>query len=736
MTRYGSGWLAAAALLCFGTDCVRATPATLFSQPAYQSPVRGDPGDLLMLAGDGFASSDTVVYQSITDTTQLPGPPAGAPVASDANTGVATVVSTLEVPHSLTISLPASMQSGQSYALWVLNADGEWSNGVTINDARPLWITPDSAYVSASKAGLPRYLKVVGRNLQPAAGATTQVRLIGPSTYTLTAQNDGDQTTAIERYVANVTLPTNMTAGTYTIQLSRDGSSWIGVASGQTLETLPDPTAPATFAVDDPAYGGCIPGDGVDDTLCIYKAIAAARRAGGGSVVFGPGVWDMGNDSAAGVVYFGVLVPVGVNIIGAGAGSTTIRRDTTWSMQKPIFTLQGQNTVQGIRFKDAYVYQPTDPGRTLLELGVAPANAQSYNAADPSTVSGVTITGNTFEQPFVAIQDGGMPIDHLFVTNNDFGAYDTGLLLDGTHYVSDSVIAFNTFEPGSYINAAVGQGAIPTGISSGQRLDFSNNVADGTSTQYLYNPATDAKGFRAAFFWSLIGDHEEVLVAQNTATCSGDKAGDGEAIAFDGNGNTSALATAQPVLAATSNSVTVQGPLLTLTNGTAYGELWIQIASGTGIGQVRPVVSYSSATGSSVTFTVSPAWDVAPAADSLVTTAKEYWQVYAVDNFVDQRQPLCQKSNANKPSGGVIGFWAGSSDSAIEGNQQYDTSGILYSLAYDVQSARYGTSPATGFQTFLDIRGNTIKGEYNWAASCSYSGIRGWYGASPDAPSA
>jgi hypothetical protein len=726
----------AVVLLISGGPFAAATPPTIFNQPAYESPVRGDPGDLLMLPGDGFATTDTVVYQALTDTTQPLAAPTAIPTTSDVNTGVAPVVSVLNVPHSLTVSLPATLQTDQSYVIWVRNANGEWSNGIRINDARPLWITPDSAYVTAANANLPRYLKVVGRNLQPAPGAATQVELLGPSTYILTAANDGDPTTAIERYVARVTLPGNMAPGSYMVQVSRDGTSWLNVASGQTLVVKADPVAPATFSVGDSAYGGCIANDGVDDTPCIVKAIAAARNAGGGSVVFGPGVWDMSNDSQTGVVTFGVLVPVGINIIGAGASSTTIQRDTTWRMQRPIFTLQGHNTVQDITFKDAYVYQPTDSGRMLLELGVNPISAQFFNASDPSNVSGVTITQNVFDQPFVGIQDNGMPIDHLFVTNNDFGAYDTGLFLASAHSVSDSVVAYNTFEPGSYIDVAAGGGAIPTRLSAGQRVDFSNNIADGTSTRFLYNPATDAKGFRAAFFWSLLGDHEEVLVSQNTATCSGDKAGDGEAIAFDGNSNTDALPVAQPLLAATANSVTVQGPLLTLGSGTTYTELWIQIAKGTGIGQVRPVIAYSSPTAQTVTFTVSPAWDVPPGADSLVTTAKEYWQVYTVDNFVDQRQPECQKSNANEPSGGVIGIWAGSSDSVIEGNQQYDTSGILFNLAYFVQSTQYGTAPATGYQTFLDIRNNTVDGEYAWSKSCSYSGIRGWYGASPDAPSA
>ena len=732
-TGRNSTWMTLVALVSFfGAPPSGAMPAVIFSQAAYQSPVRGDPGDLLMLAGDGFAGTDTVVYQAVTNTMRAPAAPAAIPTQSSANAGVAPIISALDVPHSLTVLLPAVMRTDQSYALWAQHADGEWSNAVLINDARPLWITPDSAFVTANTANLPRYLKVVGRNLQPAPGATTQVMLTGPTTYTLTASDDNYPTNSIDRYAANVTLPTNMPAGSYTVQVSRDGVSWVGVASGQTLTVNPDPTAPPTFPVS--AYGGCVANDGIDDTPCIVQAIAAARAAGGGSVTFGPGVWDMANNSQNGVVYFGVLVPVGVNLIGAGAGSTTILRDTTWNMGTPIFTLQGYNTVQGITFQDAYIYQPTSPGRTLIGLGVAPVDAQYYNPTDPSVVSHVVITQNVFDQPFVGVQDQGMPIDHLFVTNNDFGAYSTGLFLDSSHFVSDSVLAYNTFEPGSYLNAATGQGTIPTGISAGQRLDFSNNVADGSSTQYLYNPATDPKGFRATFFWSLVGDHEQVLVSQNTSTCAGDKDGDGEAFAFDGNGNSSALPVAEPVLAATSNTVTVQGPLLTPTESTAYTEYWVQIAQGTGVGQVRPVVSYSSPSGQTVVFTVSPAWDVVPGPDSVVTTSKEYWQVYTVDNFIDQRQPECTKGNANQPAGGTIAMWGGSSDSAIEGNQQFDTSGIEYNLTYTVQSTEYGTAPATVFQTFLDIRNNTVEGEYDWGASCSYSGIRGWYGASPDAP--
>jgi hypothetical protein len=172
--------------------------------------------------------------------------------------------------------------------------------------------------------------------------------MTGPATYTLTAANDGDPTTAIERYAAIVTLPTSMALGTYTVQVSRDGISWL-TASDQTFSVLADPAAPRMFAVGD--YG-CLANDGLDDTLCISKAITAARQAGGGSVTFGPGVWNMSvNSNQNGVVYFGVLVPVGVNLQGSGASSTTIQRDTTWGVSTPIFTLQGYNLEQASRLR-------------------------------------------------------------------------------------------------------------------------------------------------------------------------------------------------------------------------------------------------------------------------------------------------------------------------------------------------------------------------------------------------
>src|SRR5208282_2456839 len=110
----------AIALVSFAAPCGSAAPR-IYSNAAYQSPVRADPDDLLLLPGYGFASGDRVVYRALADTAQSPGPPASIPSESTAESGVADVVSTLDAPYSLTIHLPAALRSNQSYAIWVVS---------------------------------------------------------------------------------------------------------------------------------------------------------------------------------------------------------------------------------------------------------------------------------------------------------------------------------------------------------------------------------------------------------------------------------------------------------------------------------------------------------------------------------------------------------------------------------------------------------------------------------------
>lgn len=81
-----------------------------------------------------------------------------------------------------------------------------------------LYSTPAyEVYSSASTSSLPRVLKVVGRNLQPAAGATTQVRLVGANaTYTLPADDAKNSDAALQDFVAESLTDVGLSAVTTT----------------------------------------------------------------------------------------------------------------------------------------------------------------------------------------------------------------------------------------------------------------------------------------------------------------------------------------------------------------------------------------------------------------------------------------------------------------------------------------------------------------------------------------
>jgi hypothetical protein len=69
-------------------------------------------------------------------------------------------------------------------------------------------------------------------------------------------------------------------------------------------------------------------------------------------------------------------------------------------------------------------------------------------------------------------------------------------------------------------------------------------------------------------------------------------------------------------------------------------------------------------------------------------------------------------------------MWAQSADSVIAGNHQYDSDGIFVQQVYVVPDHPCPDCTMQGyFHSFLEIRGNDIDGEYDWANDCSTSGI-------------
>lgn len=706
----------------------------LYGQPFHQSPVRGVPDDLLLLAGHGFKASDSVVYQAIDTDSKAPVHPTEVPTEATGESGLAHVVSAHDVPNSLTVLLPESFRADRTYAFWVRTAKGEWSHPILLNDARPLWISPGFVYATAQTGSLPRYLKVVGRNLEPLSSSATQVRLVGPQVMMLQALENTHA--SLRHYVARVALPKTLAPGSYRVELSRDGTNWSEVTQ-QRLQVRSDPPRTQLYSPSDPAFGECHPNDQRDDTACIILAIEAARGANGATISLGEGTWDLIRSDKASADNSGITLPQDVHLVGAGAALTKIVRHPRWNTSRSAaFTLVGNNRIAGLTFHDAQVFSSPGQAGPFLRLG-------KTNEKAPTDI---VISDNVFDRTIIGIADAGLPIERLFITHNEFGSFHEGIRLDGNRFntnsefnVVDSVIAYNSFKPGSLLAIETRQGAIASEIGAGYRVDFSDNYADGATTDYLNSPE-DARGWRAAFFWHMNNNQEMLLVSNNIATCTGDKIGDGEAFSYDNNGNTFGFDSAGLVVGAKHDSIIVSGTLLTRQNGrevplaSYYAGHWIQIGEGRGIGQVRKIKSYTVDTDNDrVTFKVSPAWDVVPDPGSTrVSVGREFWQVYTIANTVDHRQPLCIKSNRSDPKGGVISLWAQTADSVVEGNRQFDTDGILFQNKYSGRSPNCAKCDrGTNYINFVEIRNNLIDGEYDWNDDCSSSGILGSLAAAP-----
>ncbi len=737
------GLAALGGLLGFGR--AQASAPILFHTPGYESPVRADPDDLLLLPGSGFQASDRVVYQWVKAGTGLSGHPDRIPPQSGPITGTAPIVQTADPPYAIVARMPAQTQAGRVYRLWVVNAAGEWSAPVSINDTRPMWITPPYVYATAKLPGLGRQVRVVGRNLSPGTARSLSIRLSGPRTYDLiSSAAGGHMNGAPQGYVAEATLPKQLVAGSYVVSVRRGNEGWTDVP-GQKLEVRADPEPPPEFVIGDPQFGECHPDDNVDDSRCFAQAIEAARQAGHGVVVVPKGAWDISVAALPGAGT-GFVLPHGIDVRAASGRDSVIVRHGAPGSRPPgaLFTLIGSNSIVGITFVDADTYNGMDETRPVIQLGIP-----GGGGGGPAIVDDIVLSGNSFRHVGRAVIDSGRPLRRVFITGNEFGAYDNALYLTGsgrnTFRIDDSVVRFNRFVPGSFLDLrAGGSGSTATQLGGSRRLDFSSNIADGTSTDGLQDP-TDPKGWGAVFFWNISSSHENLLVAENRISCPGDKAGNGEAIAYDDNGNTSGFNGAPTVAAAGPDWVVVAEPLLEEPDNakvpvdTFYRNHWIQVVQGPGLGQARRITGYKrSQAGTMVTFRVSPRWDILPeAGQTRIGVGNLYWQVYTVGNEIDQASPRCLKANLSGPRGGQIAQWAHTADTVIDGNQLRDTSGIVLQHVYSVTAPSCRECGRTvSMQSAVEVRNNLIDGEYSWSSDCSDSGIAVLFGASATPESA
>lgn len=839
-------------------------PATLYSvlqngNVATEGPVRGDPGDVLLLPGAGFASyGNAVVYQAISDTTAPPVHPTSVPTGQTAALGV---VSPLAVDaNAVTVVLPTTMTAGQSYALWVVSQAG-WSNPVLINDARPMWMLPGPlapahgsspypyVYTTAPRPGVQRFVKIFGRNLQPAPNQAVQVIFVDPGGGQHAGTVVSSTSDPSTPYAVRVSLPSTLPlvgnqATNYTVVVSRDGTSWVPLATPMTV--LPDPPAgnfgppsgqcPSGANVFYPETYGCSPCDAVDDTLCISRAIAAAKaysdaNSSSGNIVSGNVVFHgtcsngatptwvvAGNCNADGAGHlldaasyqgvacyltWGIDVPAGVNLVadpcaaqvptiqtgqafdqpaldaaktagacggipdvtpcstdtdccpsgtyaqhcvlasagsaqclGAGAACTSDAECCSTSCtngacaagkceyrppdnRQYLFQLEGANVVQGLHIEDTWSasYKTIEwPGQQIFAESSPGLGGVIIKNND------ITLAKNFFENTFygvgavfpVALPDGLTGNMDIVIQGNTFASFYSGV---GLAVVEDSVIDGNTFYPGASLGAAA------VGTLGSRRLDVSANTLAGTVTTY----SGPYVGWRGGLFFPTFGSQEQVLASNNQISCVGTRPyQDGEAIATDSNGALPGFRAGEPVVSADGTHVTTGWPAsANYPSAAAYVGTWLRVSSGPGLGQARKITA-ATAGSSTITFTVAPAFDVAPTSASRVLAGNQAWQMFIAGNTIDNTCtaslttgtfPNLDPSGAalfatlHPGAGGVIELYGNSADVAIDSNTQTDTAGISIWSEYADWTTGGAHSVYHTDQYFVDIRGNSVSYE-------------------------
>ncbi|HVY22539.1 MAG TPA: hypothetical protein VG962_04230 [Steroidobacteraceae bacterium] len=528
-------------------------------------------------------------------------------------------------------------------------------------------------------------------------------------------------------------LPSHLPAGLYHVDYSDDGQHWSSVED-QTLQVVDQPSQAEVLELDSPAYGKCKPDDDADDTPCLIRALHAAQSTGA-TVHLGRGIWDF-----SGVVIHNecIVVPGNVSMTGEADGSSTVNyHPASDASHRALLCLSGNNHLQHLRFTQTATTSAAQP-HAFVQLGTVDAHSV------PETVSNIVVSRNDFTNSNAAIIDSGHALRNLTIVNNLFSIDGTALNLNGNRYmvsttflIADTTITQNVFMPPEHAPLDPQHGPIAAELGASLRMNFSRNRVTVNSANHY-----GKQGWRAGFFWSMNGNNTNLLIAENSVECSG-AGGDGEAIALDSNANTYGYAGLQSVIAADNRSISVAAVPNDRQNGQRvdvnnyYTGHWLQIVSGTGIGQSRQIVGYQlDRVHQSARYFVQPAFSVIPSSeDSRIIITRLFNNAMILGNTIDNRNSQCSHHSRTRNqdiNAGSISLWAPSVGTIIAHNVQYQTNGIMVQHTYSVpaQGCRQCENSVIRQQS-LEIVGNNISGTFHIPGICAKTGIHLRVGAAP-----
>ena len=608
------------------------------------------PGDAIAIRGAGFGTSPTVALGLVNSSGVVTWQPDQTPTSKSDQEVFATVPATLSAGLYAVKVKSGGLESGVSY----------------INRAR---IT-GFEFPEVSAGGS---LRLFGRNLT-LTGGTATVRFIDQSTSVSTAgtvqSGDGQ--------VRTVTTAGTLVAGhTYTV----DFSNGYGGATGETTapDSLPIRTGGTDVFTLDVPWGAdyasfssnvynvtndsrlslhALPNDGVDDAAAIQAAINAANTAGGGVVYLPAGSYDLKTWSGATARQTALTMKSNVVLKGAGQSSTTMLFSPTTPPNQGVgqtasMILWGGTSTTGVM--DMTLRQTTHDQLYLYDNG--PTNSKTFllrttvdfnqwgggawfNSSDRLLISDCTLKNPALDYAVLRTfwSGGAVGATSVYIRNNTFPNMTSRLALGQENLVAEG----NTFTyDGTYqaalelIQPEVGnQNCVALG--SGRNIVMLDNTFDQVGTFQRHN------------------DGEVILVEQPS--------------------NRSGWTIKQDVGSPTSTTSTT---LTTSTKSWAtdwWADYDLLVVSGTGVGQLRRVVSNTG-----TTLTLDRAWDITP------DTTTHYALTYM------NTPGLLIKGNVlqDKVNSSGIELYLGARDIAIVGNTLTNSNGIWLRTEQSLGSSEF-----------------------------------------------
>jgi hypothetical protein len=597
-----SGVLAGAAVLAIPTRPAVASPMAGTAPVIYPDQVRtARPSEVLSLAGAGLTETVVLKLWAIPNDTSAPMSvvplPATPPAASTSLTVFAAS------GDNVMTEIPPGIADG-AYAIYA-SADGgtTWSSPFLINSAQP-W------YLDHATAAPGALVTVIGPTVSR-AGATPQVYLRSSAGLTACAA------TAASEYEVAFTVPATLASGTYTVLVSNGRGGHYAYDSSLPL-TVGGAAAPPGTTYNVVADFGADPTGATDATPSIQNALAAAAAHPGGARVSLPaGTYTINSklSLAAGAA--------GIQIVGAGAGSTTVRM-SDGAPFSPDIPINKSTDVQGVKADDQYGMLYLAPSSQPVELsGITfDTNGKRGVVLEIDGRNGVSVT----ETAFVA---DSYPDDvSLYAGVCSILAQNTReVTIDGCSFtcnkgiflinVVDVRVQNNTFaifyprHPGDP-NAAPHADNDGVQVWGARRLTIRGNTFARGSSTYHYARAVQTGALKISHGLFGTADAcgvEDLLIAHNTVDGAGQPGGSNNGEVFVGdtfNGITGGIE-AIPVSSATANTIAASGVTFAVNSAQDPIGAHVFLLNGTGAGQVRRVVGNTT-----TTLTVDRAWDVLP----------------------------------------------------------------------------------------------------------------------------